>query len=388
MYRFIVHMRLIITRFPFESQLGGLETLVLNLALSLRAKGHSVSFVGTCPVLLELFKESDFQVTRLAFPKPPVSKESLVSFILLYPFALLQSYRLRRMLKKGDTVYMLSLGEKLIMTKMLDTSEIKVVWGEHESLMESDSTFRSWLYKNPFLNRYRKNSEQASVITVSPDLHSQFEKLGGIAHLDVIQNGVDTGYFSPSYTKKYAGFAPKDRFIIGTVARLREEKGLREFIEIARQLSDKIQNSHFIIAGEGILRKDIEQLIIEHTLKDRITLLGEIPYDQIRDVYNLCDMSIFLSKSHETFGLTALESMSMGRPTLVSKHFGFLTEQMKEMNFVIDPVNLEGIVSKIQKIHDNASLGKNLIAEQQNLVQSHFSLEKMVDQYERIFTNP
>lgn len=378
-------MNVVITRFPYESQLGGMETMVLNLAKGLRAKGHTVSFVGTCPILLKMLEENNFKVTKLVLPRSPVTKGSLIFFILLYPFIWWQLRKIVKMLKEKDTVYMLSLTEKIVLTRMAYKKGLKVIWGEHESLQRGDGTYRKWLAKNPFLNRYRHLSRFATVVVVSHDLYRQFKDLRGVENLHLIENGIDTSFFTPS-TKKFLEL--KDKFVVGTVARLKKEKGVLQCINVASRLVKKIQDIHFVIAGDGVEKGTLQHYVKDLQLNKYITFLGEVPHEKIREVYASFDVALFLSQEMETFGLTPLESMAMQRPTILTSAFGFLDGDAKTKLLVIEPHQIDRAVSLIEQIYNDESF-RNLIKEEsRRFVIKQFSLTGMVDRYEKIFLNP
>ena len=379
-------MHVIITRFPYESQLGGMETMVLNLAKALRKKGHRISFVGSCPVLLKLFEENDFKVTKLTVPKSPVTKGSLFLFILLYPFIRFQMGRIARMFQKGDAIYMLSLLEKLTLTKMVYQRGTRVIWGEHESLQHQDGTWRSWLYRNPFLGRYKRLSQYVTVVPVSKTVEKQYKALGEIQHLIVIENGIDMNYFSPTYEKQYAKSSHK--FIVGTVARFSTGKGGIEFLEMAKMLIPKIPHIHFMLAGDGQEKENIQAYVQTHHLMSHITFFGEVPYEHIRSVYNLFDVAVFLSQEKETFGLTPLESMAMQKPTILTSAFGFLDEETKMKLLVIEPYQIDKAAEWVEKLYQDIPLRKKIAEEGYHLVQKKFSFDVMLEQYEKVFLNP
>jgi len=378
-------MHIVFTRFPYESQLGGMETMVINLAKALREKGHIISFVGSCPVLLKLFEEHDFKVTKLIVPKSPVTKWSLLVFIVLYPFILFQMGRIARMVHKGDAIYMLSLPEKLALTKMAYQRGAKVVWGEHESLQHQDGTWRSWLFRNPLLRRYKRLSQYATVVPVSQTLAKQYKALGGVHHLTVIENGIDMNYFSPTYANRYE--KSSHTFIVGTVARLSPGKGGMEFLQMAQLLIPKIPPIHFMLAGDGPQREQMEAYIKQHHLASHVTLFGEVPYNHMRSVYNLFDISVFLSQEPETFGLAPLESMAMQKPTILTSVFGFLDEEAKTKLLVVEPYQIDKAVEWVEKLFQDASFRTHVVEEAYHFVSRRFSFSTMVDRYEKVLSD-
>jgi teichuronic acid biosynthesis glycosyltransferase TuaC len=73
----------------------------------------------------------------------------------------------------------------------------------------------------------------------------------------------------------------------------------------------------FVIAGEGAERAAIEARRAELGLQDRVTLLGQLPHDDLPDLYGACDIVAFPSR-WETFGLALVEATFQGVPIVAS----------------------------------------------------------------------
>lgn len=167
---------------------------------------------------------------------------------------------------------------------------------------------------------------------------------GSYAKTVVIENHVDTNIFSPadSFKDKYHG--PREKWTIGTVARMVPEKGLDLFIETARLVSRRRSDIYFIIVGDGPLRKKIELLAKDPELNGRLIVYG--PTSRVEEVLKTFDLFLFTSKV-ESFGIVLLESLSCAIPILAaSPEVGgakdllnilpgvFLTEQRSESALV------------------------------------------------------
>ena len=74
-------VRILFTRFPFESAYGGAEVQTISLMKGLKAHGHEVSFVGSCPALIDLCNKEGISSKEIKIGPPPVSKWTAISFI-------------------------------------------------------------------------------------------------------------------------------------------------------------------------------------------------------------------------------------------------------------------------------------------------------------------
>ena len=67
---------------------------------------------------------------------------------------------------------------------------------------------------------------------------------------------------------------PAEAVIVGAMGRLVPLKGHAALIEAFAQVCNEFPDSHLAILGEGRERENLEQLLTEHHVKDRVHLLG------------------------------------------------------------------------------------------------------------------
>jgi len=79
---------------------------------------------------------------------------------------------------------------------------------------------------------------------------------------------------------------PKDKFIVGYAGTLGLANALEYFIDAARLLSG-YENIHFVVVGDGYLRKELEK---RATGLSNITFTGKIPKDEIQDLLRYFDV--------------------------------------------------------------------------------------------------
>ncbi|MEB2309929.1 MAG: glycosyltransferase family 4 protein [Candidatus Brocadiaceae bacterium] len=109
---------------------------------------------------------------------------------------------------------------------------------------------------------------------------------------------------------------PKDTFVLFTAKRLYGGMGLENLVDMVELLvNDGKENVLLFLAGEGPLKKDLEQRIQEKGLSTWIRLLGNILHETIKYYYQMADLYIS-TWQQEPFGLVALEALSSGLPVL------------------------------------------------------------------------
>ena len=104
---------------------------------------------------------------------------------------------------------------------------------------------------------------------------------------------------------------PNDIITIVVISRLFYNKGTDLLIAALPRILALHPNVRFIIAGSGPKAIDLEQTIERHVLQDRVTLLGPVRHDEVRDV--MVQGHIYLHPSlTEAFGTVIVEAASCG----------------------------------------------------------------------------
>jgi len=102
---------------------------------------------------------------------------------------------------------------------------------------------------------------------------------------------------------------PNDTITIVVISRLFYNKGTDLLIASIPRILDQHPNVRFIIAGSGPKAIDLEQMLDRHILHDRVTLLGPVRHEEVRDV--MVRGHIYLHPSlTEAFGTVLVEAAS------------------------------------------------------------------------------
>jgi len=132
-----------------------------------------------------------------------------------------------------------------------------------------------------------------------------------VAH---IRNGIDTNLFTPGESKqafRKSLKVPERSPLLGFVGRLEEEKGPDLFLQAAEYIHYKRPDVHFLIAGEGSMKKQLKKLCMQMRLQQHMHFVGWST-DTLQ-VYQGLDILVHTSRSDGT-SLVLLEAMSCGCP--------------------------------------------------------------------------
>ena len=101
------------------------------------------------------------------------------------------------------------------------------------------------------------------------------------------------------------------------VGRLCEQKGQLLLVEAAVKLIEEGEELQLILAGDGPMRADIEALIEQHDLAEKIQITGWISSDRVRK--ELLDSAVLVLPSFaEGLPVVIMEAMALGRPVITT----------------------------------------------------------------------
>lgn len=368
-------VKILFTRFPYESAHGGAESQTIALMSGLQARGHAVAFLGSCPTLLVLCQQYQIPYASLDIGLPPVSKQTALSFIfrkramqqkLEDAFREFQSHEL-------DVVCMLSLSEKLLLTETVVESGVKVFWIEHD-------TVGKWLIHNPYFRLLRRLSTKVTTIGVSELSKKIYIKLGWDEQKVVaIPNGIDPKRFVVD-TRDVKQDAR--RFHIGCVARLAEEKGLDVLITSLRD----VPSVSLSIVGLGREHDALKKLVRKLDMEDRVTI--ESRKGNMAAFYSTLDLLVLPSRRHDPFGLVVVEAMMLGIPVVVTEACGVASQLMHGKDaIIVKPNSSIALTEGISSLLNDPSYMQRIAKAGQKKALSDFTEDSMIDKYEELLKN-
>lgn len=196
----------------------------------------------------------------------------------------------------------------------------------------------------------------------------------------VINNPINIEKFYKADTnKKISGYI----FFAGTIC---EKKGIKQLIQAFKIIKNEIPNAHLYIAGrdrkfpDGKSYTQYLRQFIANDVVDSITFLGSVPNDDIPELIEKSEVCVFPSHM-ETFGLVAIEAMSMGKPVVYTKT-GPGPEIISDglTGLLCDPLDPLDIAGKTLKILKNSEFGLALGNAARDDVIKRFSVKNIVKQ--------
>jgi len=113
---------------------------------------------------------------------------------------------------------------------------------------------------------------------------------------------------------------PKDK-IVTFLGRITMQKGPEYFVETAAKVLKNNHNVRFVMAGSGDMMNKMIDLAAERGIADRFHFPGFQKGKQVYEMLKASDVYVMPSVS-EPFGISPLEAMQMGVPSIISHQSG------------------------------------------------------------------
>lgn len=143
------------------------------------------------------------------------------------------------------------------------------------------------------------------------------------------------------------------------VGRLVSIKGLDLIIEAARKLHEQKVSFHLDIIGDGPERSRMESMTAAYGLNDKIAFLGFLQREDLQTVIDHVDVVLMPSIWEETAGLSAMEHMMRGKPTIVAD-IGGLTEVVADAGLKFPYGDADALVACMRKLVEDPKLAHRL----------------------------
>ena len=109
--------------------------------------------------------------------------------------------------------------------------------------------------------------------------------------------------------------------VVTFLGRITMQKGPEYFVEAAAMVLHRTRNVRFVMAGSGDMMDQMIRLAAARNISDRFHFTGFMKGKQVYEVLKASDVYVMPSVS-EPFGISPLEAMQCGVPSIISKQSG------------------------------------------------------------------
>lgn len=203
-----------------------------------------------------------------------------------------------------------------------------------------------------------------------------------------VHEGIDIGHVDQAALADIHGefWLPHGVPIVGNIGALVAHKGQRYFVEAAAQVLKSVPDAHFVIAGEGELRRELEAQIHHLGLEKRVLLTG-FRLD-VLSLLKAFDVFV-MSSTTEGLGTSILDAMACRR-AVVGTRAGGIPEVVDDgtTGFVVPTHDATAMASAIVRLLKDERLRARFGDAGRRRVEREFSVERMVratlDAYEAL----
>lgn len=362
----------VITRFPYESSWGGEESHTISIAKYLREKGAEVIFMGSCPVLLEHFKNEGFKTRPTWGGKMCVTPWELIKSFFLFPFI---KWNLAGVFSElcadydVQALYCLSLNEKLLLTSEANRRKIPVTWVEHQEI-------RDWLLKSPWSSLYVRLASLVRIVPISQKnkrcLDEQL-KIPPTVIIDIV-NGVALENVQPRKTQ---------RGLVLSANRFIPKKGVMDFVQALPELFSRHSDLQVHIIGEGEQEAEIQKYIVDHLSGKNIQIDNFLKKEKWFELLSQADVFVCSPRdTNETFSLNTAEALASGCKVVVTKCAGIADFLSNGVDAIItEPMNPTQLVQSIEvALSSSESMRESAI----KTAREKFDQQRMLREYEKL----
>lgn len=242
---------------------------------------------------------------------------------------------------------------------------------------------------NTFLHRLLYRDLPHGIVTTGQVVRESMIQNNGIENSRIVSiaTGIDLSRYIPyvpsESLRKEWKLAQED-LVVGTVAFLRDYKGLNYFLEAAKIVTNKIPNVYFWIVGSGPVEKELEQQIATLGLRERVLLTGF--REDIPQILGLIDVFVLSSISSEGVPQVLSQALAMER-AVVASEVGGVSEVVQDgcSGLLCSPKDPIGLAEKILILLMDKNLRAQLGKAGRKIVLNSYGVNSMLDKTEAFY---
>lgn len=204
-----------------------------------------------------------------------------------------------------------------------------------------------------------------------------------------IHNGLDLSRIAIAPSMKRSDILaqfklPEGYKFVTIVANLRHPvKDHGTFLRAAQQVAQAIPNVGFILAGEGELTNEMQQLASELGITNQTFFIGRC--ERVNELLAISDVCV-LSSVAEGFSNSILEYMGAGKP-VVATDVGGAREAIREgrTGFLVEPKDFQSMAARLMELLEDGNVAETMGQAGRRVIEEEFSCEAQLRKTEELF---
>ncbi len=359
----------------YPPQFGGIESATFDVTEGLNRSGEHCDVLCSSPSLKTTIETvNGYKIYRMG-------SWMTLSATSIAPSLIMQ---LKKLKKNYDIIHVHFPNPMAALALYLVRPECKVVIHWHSDIIKQRKMYVFYRY----LERWALDRADA-IIATSENYLSHSRPLCSYLHkTSVVPLGISTERFSckqQDFERLQNEFAGKK--VIFSLGRLVYYKGFEYLVRAAKHLN---KDTVVIIGGTGELKGQLEELIKQEQLQDKVKLPGRISEDEVACYFKICDIFCLPSTQRsEAFGVVQLEAMYFGKPIIATNvpGSGVNWVNLHEITGINVPVRDSAALARaITKILDTPELQQSFSKNSYERFRKQFTREHMVGTLKEVYS--
>ncbi len=237
-------------------------------------------------------------------------------------------------------------------------------------------------YAYSIFEKYGKAYEQMfeyahSIIVVSQDMRRAIIKAGCTEEKIVLNPyGPRDEFFELQPTFDKLNFVAVGRFV--------DKKAPHLTLKAFHMLQREVPEARLIIAGDGPLFKDCQQMVKELEIESAVTFLGAVSHEQILKLYQSAYCFIqhsVVAPNGDSEGtpVAIIEACAASLPVVATRHAGIKDAIVEEqIGLLVDEEDVEGMANAMIRLAKDKTLASEMGKMARKRMQEHYTMDRHI----------
>ena len=380
-----------------------MNEMKVDMLYDLQLEGHGAGTTHTMELFENLKKVGNEANLFVPKPKDAASyKRANISYLPILNIPLLRGVSYQLILffyyllyqtkhTKPDFIYSrisLFTISPLILSKLLKIPYVVEIngLGMEELKLSNTSKLTIQIFK---VNEKLNYKHSKRIIAVTQGVKEGIKELNNIPDdkIAVIENGANTDLFRPMNREKARKELKLDDNCkyIGFSGAFSQWHGLEDLVKSAPLILKEVENTKFLLVGDGELKEQIIQMVNDLNLIDNFIFIDRVPYEEVPEYVNAFDICLILKKKDIPGSpLKLWEYMACGKPVIATNTEDFKALEDYNAGILVDPEKTEEVADAIITLLKDKKLREKMGKNGRKYVVENRSWERVARAVEKV----
>jgi len=207
-------------------------------------------------------------------------------------------------------------------------------------------------------------SQADTIVTVTAKIKEILKMDYGVPgnKIVVVENGANTDLFKPMQEEAMKEIKMNENCIyVGFSGSFKQWHGIEDLVRSAPLILKEVENTKFILVGNGHMKEQIVQMVSNLNLTDKFVFIDKVPYEEVPKYVNAFDVCVILKKKDIPGSpLKLWEYMACGKPVIATNTEDFKVLEGYNAGILVDPEKPEEVADAITTLLKNKDLREEM----------------------------